>query len=419
MRRAVLGLITLVALCLAGQAPAGAASKPGGVGLVSYVAATKSSLTVSWNKASSATKYQVFVSTSYSGVSSASVFGTTTSLHFTAKGLKSGTNYFIQVRAMNGSTAGSRSSRVGHRTIRAQGTATGPYYKVMTYNLCTRACMESNTPGDAGYYTYWKWSTRMPYAVERIESHAAGVVMLQEAECEAATDRPKIMPPAGYASIFCRSAKQMYFNDARFDLAPGEECRTVDDPFPFNNPAAPEDCTSGSIFLGTHGGGNRFAIWAELIDRAAGNKRTLFVNAHLVAGSTGERVAERKVESYKLIDEIRKINTEGLPVVYGGDFNSHKGRTTDSVAAAFNTRGYHDAFDLAMKLKYQHHNSYNAFQSSPILGIKWGDHVDHFWVNPGKTRVTSWANGARLVGGKYPHPIPSDHNPVVVSVQVN
>ncbi len=423
MRRAGLGLITLIALCFAGQAPAGAASKPGSVGLVSYTAATRTSLTVAWHKASRAKTYQIFVSTSYSGVAKAKPYRTTKNLQYKVTGLKSGVNYYIQVRAMNGSTAGSRSARVGHRTIQVpQADATGPKYKVMTYNICARVCTENNVKHNNDYYTYGKWSVRMPGAVERITSHKPDVVMLQEASCGPPGPgdilfpypqyAPEMAPPEGYAEVGCRSAKRLFYNDARFDLAVGEECMDDDPP-----PPAVTDCTHGSIYLGNHGGGKRYAVWAELVDTAASNRHVIFVSVHLVNGES--EYTNRKTETYTLLDEIEKVNPEGFPVIYGGDFNSFKNRSPDTVATAFNLRGYHDSFELAMALKYQHYNSYNDFQTTPKLSIKWGDHLDHVWVDSARTRVTSWSNGARLVGGKYPHPIPSDHNPIVVSVQVN
>lgn len=428
MRRAVLGLILLIALCFAGQAPAAAASKPGSVGRVSYVAASKTSLSVVWLKASKATKYQIFVSPSYSGVSKAKAIASTKSLKYTVTGLRPGTNYYIQVRAMNGSTAGSRSSRVGHRTVRTQGSATGPYYEVMTYNLCTRVCTENFGKHNSGYYSKGKWSDRMPAATERITAIRPAVVMLQEAQCgwPSAGDylynhkdwAPPMKPPAGYATVGCRSAKQLYYYDARFDRAPGEECRTVDDPYPI--PAVPADqCAWGSVFLGHHDGGDRYALWAELIDTTAANKHIIFVSVHLVVGTSDQRVAERKAETYKLLAEIKRVNAENYPVVYGGDFNSHKGRANDSVATAFHNRGYLDSYDLAMKFRAQHYNSYNDFSTIPRIGMKWGDHVDHVWVDPTRSRVMSWVNAATLVGGRYPHPIPSDHNPVVATIQVN
>ncbi|GAA3516635.1 hypothetical protein GCM10022234_09830 [Aeromicrobium panaciterrae] len=424
MRRAVLGLITIVALCLVGLAPAQGATKPGTVGLVTFTAASPTSFTIIWPKASNATSYQVFVSTSYTGVLTAPVFGTSKTTTFTPKGLKPGTDYFIQVRAMNGTNAGSRSSRVGHQTIRAQGTATGPYYTVMSYNLCTRACMIPYQPGMDGYYTYWKWSQRMPGAIERITNFKPDVVMLQESECSvpSAPDlhwqhpewRPVMQPPAGYAKVKCRSAKQLFYNDARFDVAPGESCMDND-----STPPPVNQCTSGSIYLGEHLDGKKFAVWAELVDKTKADKHVIFVSVHLVTGTSTAAVNYRAAEIRTLLAKIREVNPEGVPVVYGGDFNSHKNRSNDSVATEFHKGGLYDAFDLAMKIGYQHFNTYNGFKVTPTIGVKWGDHVDHVWVDPTKSRVISWLNGVKLVSGKLPHPIPSDHSPLVVSVQVN
>ncbi|MEO6604848.1 MAG: endonuclease/exonuclease/phosphatase family protein [Aeromicrobium sp.] len=425
MRRAVLGLITLFALCFAGLGPADAASRPSGVGLVSYSAATRSTLTVGWHTASRATSYQVFVSASLSGLDRARVYGTTKSTHFTARGLRSGYNYFIQVRAMNGSTAGSKSSKVGHRTIRSpQGAATGPKYDLMSYNLCTRACMDVYKPTQSGYYTYWKWSQRMPAAMERINVFKPDVVALQESECgllsypdlhwEHPEWRPVVEPPAGYAKITCRSAKQLFYDDTRFDLAPGEECMDNDE-----TPPPTASCTHGSIYLGNHGGGKRFAVWAELVDKTAADKHVIFASVHLVTGSTAQADNLRERELNTLFIRMGYINPEKVPVVYLGDFNSHKGRKYDSVTAMFKGKGYYDAFDLAMALKFQHYNTYNDFESTPNLGITWGDHVDHVWVDSTKVRVNSWRNAAKFDGSRYAHPIPSDHNPLVVSIQVN
>ncbi len=307
---AVLGLITLIALCLVGVAPAQAATKPGTVGLVTFIAASPTSFSVTWPKASKATSYQVFVSSSYTGVLTAPVFGTTKSTTYTPKGLKPGTDYFIQVRAMNGSTAGSRSNRVGHQTIKAQGATTGPYYTVMTYNLCTRACQIPYRPGMDGYYTFWKWSQRMPGAIDRIANFKPDVVMLQESECAAPapTDlhgahpewRPVMQPPAGYAKVKCRSAKQLFFNDARFDVAPGQECMDND-----NSPPPLNQCTSGSIFLGEHLDGKKFAVWAELVDKTKADKHVIFVSVHLVTGTSPTAINYRADEIRTLLAQDR------------------------------------------------------------------------------------------------------------------
>jgi hypothetical protein len=80
---------------------------------------------------------------------------------------------------------------------------------------------------------------------------------------------------------------------------------------------------------------------------------------------------------------------------------------------------YYDAYDLARKLSGQHTSSYNGFKSTPVVSVKWGNHIDKVWVDPWKVRVDSWSNFAKLdARGKMAQPIPSDHSPVVVDLRI-
>jgi len=72
-----------------------------------------------------------------------------------------------------------------------------------------------------------------------------------------------------------------------------------------------------------------------------------------------------------------------------------------------------------MSLYRQHHNSYNAFSTTPVISYKWGDHVDHVWVDPKRVRVIRWNNRVLISSGQLVSPIPSDHSPILVDVQVN
>jgi hypothetical protein len=55
----------------------------------------------------------------------------------------------------------------------------------------------------------------------------------------------------------------------------------------------------------------------------------------------------------------------------------------------------------------------------PRISHTYGAHVDHVWVDPTKSRVLSWESVAELSGGNYAAPLPSNHNPLTVRVQVN
>jgi len=388
MRSALGGLAAALLLLVAAQ-PATASTTPAQVGLVSFTRASLSgdsaTLTLDWGDTARARSYQIFMSRSYS-MSSPRVLSSTSSTR-TVTGLVRGVSYFFQVRAVNGGAVGSKSSRVGHTTIRSQGAGGGSTYRVMTYNLCSEKC--------SGWAT-----TRKAPALARIAAFKPDVVALQEA------GRLALSPPTGYGQAAYKSAKMLWFNGNRFKVAM-TTC-----------PAGDASCMpalrSGWIALG----GTRYAVWAELVDLDT-EKSTIFVSVHTTPGKSDEAALLRRDETLVLVRALAKLNPEQRPVVYAGDFNSHKNRSNDYLAGVFHSRGYYDAFDLAMSLRRQHHNSYNDFSVRPVISDKWGDHVDHVWVRPGDGKVLSWQNGASIVDGRMVTPIPSDHSPVVVDVRLN
>jgi endonuclease/exonuclease/phosphatase family metal-dependent hydrolase len=192
-----------------------------------------------------------------------------------------------------------------------------------------------------------------------------------------------------------------------------QECGDTESPKPpVNGPR------TGFVCLGHHDGGDRYAVWAELIDKTR-NTHVIFVDVHTVSGTSSTASRERGVEIQTLFDALGTINADGLPVVFAGDFNSNKSRSNDAVATVMHHNGYYDAYDQAGTLNRQHINSYNDFSVIPKISYTWGDHVDHVWVVPSKTRVISWRNGALIVNGRLTGIIPSDHSPVVVDVRLN
>ncbi|MDX6278481.1 MAG: hypothetical protein QOJ72_2609 [Nocardioidaceae bacterium] len=416
MRALGLALVA-VAMLLAGMQPAAASSTPSKVGLVSFVAASFSatadpgvsaSLTIDWPGASHARSYEIFMSR-HNDMSHAKKF-TSRSSTLRVSHLRNGTDYFFQVRGVNGSRVGAKSAHVGHTTIRDKGSAHGTAYRVMTYNVCSRVCDEQETTP----YTWSKDSPhpskqiRQPGALERVAAYAPDVLATQEANY--------LVTPPGYTKAVDQSAKELFFKTARFDQATGlvQESQSCGDTSP-PGPAV-DGPRAGFVCLGRHGGGDRYAAWVELVDKTNG-KHVIFVDVHTVTGDNLPAATDRKAEMRTLFTALGTINPGStLPVVFAGDFNSHKNRSHDYVATVMHQNGYYDAFDLAMTLKRQHINSYNDFQTVPKLSYTWGDHVDHVWVRPGSSRVEAWRNGALIVDGRLPKPIPSDHSPVVVDL---
>jgi exonuclease III len=400
-------LITTASVFIAvGFSPASAAT-PSKVDPVTFTGAGlangAASLTVSWPTTANATRYEVLVSTSYDGVLKAPVNRTVSTTHATIGGLRPGTDYFVVVRGTNGSSKGSLSSRVGHSTILSQGAGDGPTYSVLTYNLCSQveSCIKSHP-----------WEPRRAGVLSVIAAQHPDVLTLQESASLTRSDAGAV---PGYTRVAYYSSKTLLLRTGRFSVVP------IPGGTPSTKEGLLESCApAADLRVGCIDMGGRYAVWAEVHDPqadAVGN--VIFVDVHQSPGTDRTAVEKRRLETTKLVAGIAAINPNGLPVIMGGDFNSHKHRADDSTGTVLHSAGYTDGYDLAESLTQQHHNSYNDWKTTPIFSYTWGDHIDHVWVQAGRTRVTSWANVAPLENGKYVAPLSSDHNPVLVRVQVS
>jgi len=379
-RIAVLIALALVAVLSPAAPPAWAA--PGQVRMISFVAASKTSLTLSWPKVSGATSYEVFRSTRektpYTKLVKRST-GSTTRIG----GMVPGKTYCFQVRAKAGSRVGFRGAHACKPTIRSRAAVSGKSYSVMTFNACSTACSG--------------WSRRNDYARKVVNVRQPDVLATQEASAWKS-------PPSGYAQAYESSARRLLYKSSRFSLA-----------------RSSNGARAGGITMSPR----RYAVWAELVDRAT-YKRIIFVSAHTSYALNEYALRGREVDN--LLDRMKQINTSALEVVYAGDFNSNKNRGTynwstgfgsqDTVARRFAASGYYDAYDLAGTLKRPNWNSFSGLSATPTKSKVWGDHVDHVFVKPAKTNVWRWLNASLYTGGKYQTPKPSDHNPVQVDLYI-
>jgi endonuclease/exonuclease/phosphatase family metal-dependent hydrolase len=379
-RAASFVVLTVLAAFTVAAPPAWAA--PAQVKLVSFVGASTTSLKLSWPHVSGATGYEIFrsVHTDMSGFTRVRI---STGTSVTVTGMTPGTMYCFQVRGTVGSAHGMLSPHTCKPTIRAQVPISGAAFAVMTLNTCSQVCSG--------------WSSRVAAAKNVVASRNPDVIAAQEAGLWTT-------PPPGYANAFYRSAKRLFYKTSRFSLASGS-----------NGPRA------GAITLST----GKYAVWAELIERSTG-KRIIFVSAHATSALADYPL--RGLEIQTLLAQMGKINTAGRPVVYAGDFNSHKNRGTysesvgfgaqDTVGRTFAAAGYYDCYDLARTLKRPNWNSYSGFKTTPTISYTWGDHVDHVYVKPTTANVYRWMNAALYSGNSYATPMPSDHSGVQVDLYV-
>ncbi|CAN5137946.1 hypothetical protein BH09ACT10_BH09ACT10_02030 [soil metagenome] len=155
------------------------------------------------------------------------------------------------------------------------------------------------------------------------------------------------------------------------------------------------------------------ANWTIVTSKKTG-KSFFVVSAHTIAkiGKTYDRERARQVTS--LIRQVKKANTESLPVVYLGDFNSGSHFSYDGPGKVFRKTGFVDSFTRARKKVRSSYDTFNGFELKPRRN---GYQIDHVYVTP-KVKVLRWENVIRLSGKKYARPLPSDHNPVKVTLSI-
>jgi endonuclease/exonuclease/phosphatase family metal-dependent hydrolase len=445
----ITGMLLLVGIM---TAPAQAAGKVGKVALVSFTGAslrsTGATLTVSWAKVKGAKKYEVFVSASYAGVMKAKKprlrTGRTSA---TITKLRRGTDYFVVVRGVNGAKKGTRSNRVGHRTIiaEASGQALGaaPVVSALSWNVCSNACERLR-------------ESRLGAAGQRIGALAPTIVGLQEA-----SRFNENHVPAGYAMAYNGQNDILYRTDVYEPLerteswtvqepcettpttpTPTPTTPTTPDPSPTapttgddedddEEPTDPPLCDVTETRQIAAKGFSKFPYgrgmaWAVVKAKATG-ATMLVLSVHTQTGKGKTDTAHRRVDSQALVANLAAVRTQlatefgavDLPTIILGDFNTTRQRTSDLSMVELKNAGWHDAFEQARSLTGQHRNTANPnWKLTPVIGQTWGDHVDKVLVQPDRAVVLSWANAGAMDNGKYIGPLPSDHHPLLVTLRV-
>lgn len=144
---------------------------------------------------------------------------------------------------------------------------------------------------------------------------------------------------------------------------------------------------------------NRIASWAELRDKASG-QRFFFFSVHF--DHQGE-VARR--ESAKLM--LRKIHeiAGAAPVVCAGDFNS----TPDTEQIHTMQAGLQDARAISATPPYGPEGTFNNFKIDAALDQR----IDYIFVSP-QVKVLKYAALTDSRNGRFP----SDHLPVVMRAEI-
>jgi endonuclease/exonuclease/phosphatase family metal-dependent hydrolase len=375
------------------------------VALKSSVQSTTSSY-ISWSSRGPGVQYRIRYGTTSKLQLGKSKVASNTDPATVLKGLVAGTKYYYKVRVL--STTGaylSGYSKTSSFTVSK--TYTSPAIKVATYNVCSLAC-------DASAHL---WGERQPAVVANIADQSPDVIALQEMDrslladlldgINAASGRAYMTtdPPSRGGS----GTTKLAYDTKRFDMASTDHGFVA--------------LTAGDSAT------QKWAVWAILRDLVSG-KKLFVVSAHLVAGVEWQEL--RKVQTGEVVDLVKAKNTEGLPVVIAGDFNSGPNyKPSNYVYDVLAAAGYREplgnsnnSWTPARSASAEHrvnldYNTYNNFDTYPRRSkYDNGSHIDYIWHSP-KIRVALSAIAVDVdTTGKFVGLIPSDHNMLTATVHL-
>ncbi|MCD9154119.1 endonuclease/exonuclease/phosphatase family protein [Aeromicrobium duanguangcaii] len=355
----------------------------------SVVGGSGDRLAYRWSRSTSATTYQLQLATDRRFTTGVHTVGRKNPAA-TVTGLNGGMTYYARARGVNGTVKGAwgpvSKTRLAPKPVRAT---------VATYNLCGEdKCRSADSP--AWFLRYVpKWSVRKPLAAAVVRSADPDIIVTQESATKTAFHTA--LP--GFTRGAYKSAKTIYFRSSRFSALDG-----------------------GWMTLDSET--KRYATWNLLRDRQAGTA-FIVVDAHLEPQKGKARDDRRRKQTARLISRISALNPHGLPVVWGGDWNSNASNANqsnypggyDAPRREFERHGVVDALTLTTNTINAELNSANAGVPTPKAN---GHHVDGIYVPLKGVQVESWLMPANFVetpeGRQYATPFPSDHNPVVTKL---
>lgn len=398
-------------------APAHAAkpSKAGAVWMTHQIPRTGPtvSLRLEWARIRGATSYEVEFAASSGSIARTEVQGSRYKRTLKVRGdrdnvqavmvnnLLPGRTYCFQLRGRNSSGYGYRGGihcKVTVRTSRAKPASSIPLV-VGTYNTCSSACASSLGP----------WSGRGPWVRNRIlqmnvgrSGRSVDVVAIQEGN-EATSYLTSELD--GTFTRGCQTGdgtgnryhdnQSIFVRDDTYDIVPntadGLNFERYDDP--------------------SHG-----ACWVTVREKQS-QQEVVVVSVHLwpQSGSVGD--IERARQMDLVADTVRSDHPDAT-IVYAGDFNSTRSREVDAPLKRLYADGQDDAYDQALLyLSRPNRNSATGTTTTPRTSTTWGDHIDRVFA-PAGVHMATWEVDYRMDGSKYASPMPSDHNPVLVSLLI-
>ena len=355
---------------------------------------SSTSIYLSWSARGPGVRFQVRFSTS------ANLSGARSATFAYAGGvldsLSAGRTYHYQVRVL--SPAGSPlSSYSAVRTFVTPASSGSPSIKVATYNVCSYSC--SN------------WSGRMLGLRDSVGAQAPDILALQEAgsgngaelaDAVNATFATGYRVVAGYSN-----STKLAYNADRFTRG-----------------------ASGVLYLplGTSLD-QKYAVWTILTDKLSG-KRMFAVGTHLKVGDSWWEL--REAQTRAIVQLIKDENTDGLPVVIAGDFNSGKNyHPSNIVYDVLSAAGYREpmgnpdgSWAISSMATAEHridleYNTVNAFERLARRSkYPNGYDVDYIWHSKDIRVAVSQVVVNLDTQRQFVGTIPSDHNMLTATIHL-
>jgi len=427
----LLALLVLTSL----PAPEASAATAAPTGLKA-TGVTPTAMTLSWKAVPKAPKYRIQYATtsSMSGAVYARYTGTTA----TVTSLQPATTYYVKVRVISASGANLSpySKAITLRTASKPVAATTPAsatspLRVGSFNIRCANCTGSSA-------NELPWSGRRNAVVAQIKSQDLDVLGVQEASQGWLKDSSgKSIDLSQFEDLQQRlGGSWQLTNDKRNNCVKSTTPTNCD----YKDQGASQDARilydassvemldSGSKLLPSKDKTTnaRYLAWAVLRQRSTGIK-FFFTDTHLEPGSTQYEM--RKDQAEAAVATIKARNTDDLPVISVGDFNSSRfADPTNAPYDAFVKSGLVDPLGgaanstKAVNGTVEHRintwlNSFNDFVRVAKGNHSWdnGSYIDYMLTSP--MRVSEWETVANLDSDdNFVGTIPSDHNMVRMTV---
>lgn len=359
-------------------------------GAFSNIGWTNNSLIATWPALMNANNYQLQIATTAdmrSGLKTIS----TRALSYRFTGLSPARTYWVRVRGANSDRPGA----YGPTSYRRIGSAAVPI-SVATYNLCGQNHCRTASNG------VLTWYDRKSYAAQLALTTKPLILATQESGGD--TDFGRALP-SYYKLAKRRSAKSLFYDSRSLTLG-----RTA------------------AITLRSSPG--RYAVVGEFEHRST-HTQFVAVDAHLTPYKNLSNDEKRRAELSILLSQVDKFNTNKLPVIFLGDWNSNRDNGNeakygagvfDAAAEAFRNAQIPEVSSLTTNLIDWKFNSYSGATTG--TSRRNGDHLDRIFLKAGALdNAAIGVDSARVVvdllpDGLYRRPFASDHNPVTAELVI-